>query len=164
MSGKGIGMSQYDENEDENTERSPDDRLARDGDVVGVEVAVAEFDRFLESMDLVFDRDGMDVEDRKAFDENRRVVLRAILDGRMVIDPKGQPKFTPKSGKVLKPITFYEPTGNTLLATDGRKKGHDIARTHAAMAEMSREAPARFASMAQRDGKVVQALFVLFFG
>lgn len=128
---------------------------------VAREVALAEFDRFLEAMDIDADTTAMDAEDLKSFEEARRKLVRAMETGHLVIDDKGQPVFTPHSG-VTDPITFYEPTGATWMAVDSKKKGQDVAKMVALMAEMTRQPAQRFSKMAGRDYKVCTTITSLF--
>ena len=128
---------------------------------VATEVAVAEFERFAESMDLDIAPKGMDAEDQKALDDLKRKIVGAIERGSLVVDDKGQPVFTPQVGD-REPITFYEPVGSTLTSMDQRKKGQDIAKMFVTLAAQTKQPVKRFADMAGRDIKVCQALITLF--
>lgn len=128
------------------------------------EVAEQEFDRFAEMMDLDFDESSMDEEDLKSFQQQKRRLVLAIQSGSLVIDEKGQPVFTPQRSDNLDPITFYEPTGASLTATDKRKKGEEMAKMFALMASATRTAPVTFSKMKMADFKVCQAIINLFFG
>lgn len=127
--------------------------------VVAPEVAEAEFERFTEAMDLDVDPQGMDDEDKKGFIDCRRKVVNAIVEGRLVIDEKGQPVFTPSEGGS---ITFREPRGSALMAMDSKKKGHDFSKLYATMAETTEQPITRFSKMANRDLKVCTAVMTLF--
>jgi hypothetical protein len=128
---------------------------------VSAEVAEAEFARFTEAMDLDVDVSKMDEDDRKGFDDARSTIERAIMRGSLVIDDKGQPIYTPQDGK---PITFYEPTGASIMAMDGHKKGHDAAKMFALMADMTKTTAKTFAQLNMRDFKVCQKIVMLFLG
>jgi hypothetical protein len=129
--------------------------------VVAQEVAEAELDRFLDSMDLDGDTSRMDVDERKAFADLRDTLVRAIQRGTLAIDDKGQPVFTPRSGSA---ITFYEPTGATFMSMDAKKSGHEIAKMYAIMADMTRQSEKAFALMPQRDLKICRSIATLFLG
>jgi hypothetical protein len=103
----------------------------------------------------------MDAEDLKSFDEAKRRIIKAICSGRLVVDEKGQPVFTPTSGD---PITFHEWTGASLMAMDQKKKDQAIGKVYAAMADMTKQPAVRFAKMLGRDLKVCQAITGLFLG
>lgn len=134
------------------------------GAVVAREVAEAEFGRFAEAMDLDFDIKRMDADDLKGFQEQKHRIVRAIMRGILVVDPKGQFVYTPQTGADRSPITFYEPTGASMMAMDRKKKGEDVGKMYASMGDMTRVSPDRFAKMLARDLKVCQAIAVLFLG
>ncbi len=130
------------------------------------ESAEREFARFAEAMDLDFNEKGMDDEDRKGFYESKRIVLRELQRGSLVIDDDGQPVYTARHPKEQgKPkITFYEWTGGTLMEADKKKKDHDVTKMIAMIGEMSRQSIQRYSKMPARDFKVVQAIALLFLG
>lgn len=132
--------------------------------VVATDVAEEEFDRFCEAMDLDVDPKGMDDEDKKSFNDARRKLVRAIELGRLAIDEKGQPVYTPYESALKTPITFREPTGASLMAMDHKKKNHDVSKMFATMADMSGQPITRFASMLKRDLNVCLAVTNLFMG
>lgn len=127
--------------------------------VVALEVAEQEFERFLESMDLQFDLKAMDDDDRKGFEVNKARFLKAVQRGSLVVNERGEPVYRPTAGDA---ITFREPTGATLMAIDSVKKGHDVAKSFAVLAEMTRTPRDVFAKMVQRDLNVCQAVLILF--
>ncbi len=130
---------------------------------VATEVAQAEFERFAEAMDLDTDVDRMDEDDKTAFTNQKRRVVRAIEDGHLVVDDKGQPVYTPQLGDQT-PITFYEPTGVSLMSMDKKKANENVAKVFATLADMTKTSSQRFASMKGRDVKLCQALYLLFLG
>jgi DNA-binding protein YbaB len=126
---------------------------------IGSDVVEVEFTRFIEGMDLDVDPAGLDDEDKKSLEEAMRRVKRAMATGRLLINEKCEPVFSPLNGKA---ITFAEPKGSTFMAADQKKKGHDGAKAVATLAEMTGENPGRFSSMPGRDLKVCLALLGLF--
>lgn len=130
---------------------------------VATEVAEAEFERFAEAMDLDTNVERMDDDDKAAFGNQKRRVVRAIEDGHLVVDDKGQPIFTPQLGDTT-PITFYEPTGASLMSMDKRKANENFAKVFGTLADMTKTSAARFAALKGRDIKVCQALYLLFLG
>lgn len=129
---------------------------------VAAEVAEAEFQRFLEAMDLTekVERKGLSQEDMQSLEETKATVIAAMKRGRLVIDEDGCPVYTPKSGGDA--IRFHEPTGATLQAMDKFKKGQDMAKTFAVLAAMTKQSIGRFQNMPNRDLSVCQAIMVLF--
>ena len=129
--------------------------------VIATEVAEAEFLRFVEEMDLDVDEKHMSAEELDAFRGQKRKLILAMEAGRLVIDEKGQPVYTPQLGDT-KSITFYEPDGAVLMSMDKKKAGENVAKTYATMGAMTKTSAERFANMRGRDLKVCQALYLLF--
>lgn len=126
------------------------------------EVAEIEFDRFIGAMDLRLDRDGLDANDKKDNAASREVMIHALKRGSLVINETGEPVFTPTRTEDAKPITFSEPTGNTLAAMDKQKTTADVSKTYAAMAQMSHTNRVTFNNMAMPDLQVCMAIFTVF--
>ena len=130
---------------------------------IDAETAQVEFDRFTDSMDLDFDTGLMDSEDLTAFTKQKTRILLAIQGGSLVINDNGEAVYTPSrpGSKHTEAITFHERTGASLMAMDGKKKNHDVAKTYAVMADMCRVHPSVFAGLVGTDVKVCEALFAL---
>lgn len=130
---------------------------------IAPEVAEAEFQRFAEAMDLDVDVSKLDAEDLTAFNKSKDRILRAMSTGALMINENGEAVFTPQrpSSKHKESITFHERTGASLMAMDGKKKGHDVSKTYAVMGDMCRVHPNVFAGLAGPDIKVCEALFAL---
>jgi len=133
-------------------------------DKVAKEVAEAEFDRFVESMDLDVDPSDMSEEDKQGFQQQKDRVVRAIQSGALTVNDKGEPVYTPKRTKDAEPLTFHEPTGASLMAMDRKKKSEDIGKLYAAMADMTRTHSSTFSRMQMGDLKVCMAITTLFLG
>jgi len=127
------------------------------------ETAAHEFDRFTEAMDLDLDTADMDAEDLTAFNKQKNRIVRAITRGELVINDNGEAVYTPTNpkSKHRDAITFHERTGASLMAMDGKKKNHDVAKTYAIMADMCQVHPSTFAGLMGTDVKVCEALFAL---
>ena len=130
-------------------------------DVIAEDVALLEFDRFVDSMELDVDTTKMDAEDLTAFNKQKRRLIEAIKCGALVFNEDGEAIYTPghKKSKTTDAITFHERTGASLMVMDQKKKGHDMAKTYAVMAEMCRVHPNVFAGLVGRDIKVCEAIF-----
>ena len=130
---------------------------------VATEAAEAEFDRFIDCMDLDIDAARMDTEDLTAFEKQKSKIVREIARGNLVINDNGEAVFTPsnKKSKYKEAITFHERTGASLMATDGKKKNQDAAKTYAMLADMCKVSPKVFAGLVGTDVKVCEALFAL---
>jgi len=127
------------------------------------EVALAEFDRFVDEMGLLIDPAQMDAEDKTAFEKQKARIVDAIEKGHLVINENGEAVYTPhrNASRHKEPITFHERTGASVLAMDGKKKNQDMAKTYAIMAEMCKVHPSTFASLAGPDIKVCEAIYAL---
>jgi len=130
---------------------------------VDSKVAEAEFERFVERMDLDLDTADMDVEDLTQFTRQKKRILRAIECGALAVNDDGEAVYTPQNpkSKYQEAITFHERTGASLMAMDGKKKGHDMAKTYAIMADMCGVHQKVFAGLVGSDVKVCEALFAL---
>ena len=129
-------------------------------ETVAREVAEEEFERMVEAMDLDVDPQGMDEEERVDFGRLKSRIVGAMVRGRLTVDQDGFPVYTPLSGG--EPVKFYEPTGATLMAQDKKKKGQDVAKMYAVMADMTQTSVQTFSKMPQRDLKVCMAVANLF--
>ena len=134
--------------------------------IVAREVAEQEFERFVEEMDLLLDTSTMDAEDLTAFNLQKERLLVSIERGDLVINEKGEAVYTPRNERsnYLEPITFHERTGASLMAMDGKKKGHDVGKMYSVLADMCRVHPKVFTGLAGTDVKVCEALFALLMG
>ena len=131
--------------------------------IIAKEAAVAEFDRFADAMDLDLDTADMDAEDLTQFNKQKSRIVRAIESGALVVNDNGEAVYTPQrsASKYKEAITFHERTGAALMAMDGKKKNHDVAKTYAVMGDMCRVHPNTFAGLSGTDVKVCEALFSL---
>ena len=133
-------------------------------DKVALEVAEQEFNRFVEAMDLDVNPADMDEDDKKGFEQQRDRVVSAIQAGTVVINDNGEPVFTPQRTKDADTITFFEPTGASLMAMDRKKKTEDIGKLYAAMGDMTKNHANVFSKMKMADLKVCMAITTLFLG
>lgn len=127
-------------------------------DRVALEVAEAEFERMCATRRIDTDVADMSEDDAESFRSLRKRVLRAMQRGELVVSESGDPVYTPPGGKA---ITFYKPTGATFMAMDGKHDG-PMARTVAAMHEMTRTARGEFAKLEGPDFQFCTALTTLF--
>jgi hypothetical protein len=133
---------------------------------VAAEVAELEFQKFVDGMDLDTDPTGLDADDVKSFESAKRKLIGAICKGHLSVDEKGQPVYVtqgdPNGKGAGVTITFHEQTGASLMAMDQKKKGQEVAKMYAVMADMTQTTAQTFAEMAGRDLKVCQAITALF--
>jgi len=127
------------------------------------EVAELDFTRFVEAMDIDVDTDNMTEDDKKSFNSTKDRIVKAIEKGSLVINDNGEPVYTPqRGGEDSNPITFYEPTGASLMAMDKKGKDEDIRKLYSVMADMTKTSSGIFSKMKMSDLKVCQAITMLF--
>ena len=129
--------------------------------VIPQEMAEADFDRFVEMMDLDVDPVNMDDEDRTTFEKQKRRIIKAMMIGALMINENGEAVYTPHRSEVKDPITFHERTGASLMAMDNKKKNQDVAKTYAVMGSMTKTHPGVFSKLKGSDIKTCEAIFAL---
>jgi hypothetical protein len=128
------------------------------------ETAELEFERWADAMRIDMDVDGQDDEDALDTESHKRKIVKAIMDGRLVIsEAEGFAVFTPP-GK--DPISFSKVNEDIMGAVDRVKihKGKDpqVQKMYAMLATWSGTSIVTFAKMHQADKKVCMALVTLF--
>ena len=128
---------------------------------VSKDMAEADFERFVDAMDLDLDTSEMDAEDLTGFKKQKSRVVNAIQRGALIINDDGEAVYTPyRAGSVVKePLTFHERTGASIMAMDGKKKGHNAAKMYAVLADMCKVQQKVFAGLVGEDGKICEAIF-----
>lgn len=125
---------------------------------VAREQAEAEFDEWLEQMDIVL---GDDIEDNR--DKER--VIKSIMYGDLTFNDEGEAVYTPwrKLSKHREPITFRERTGADLMAADGRngKAKGLVHQTYAMMGSLCGVEASTFSRLSGSDIKNCEAIFSL---
>lgn len=129
---------------------------------VAHDVALDEFNRFCDSMDIDNNTDAMTEEDAKSFEEPKGVIIRAIMEGSLLINGDGEPEYTPKNSPKVGNLTFREPNGADYMAMDRKKEGQNIAKMWTLAESVTKSAPGTIANLRNRDLKVVRAIMQLF--
>lgn len=129
---------------------------------VAHDVALDEFNRFCDSMDIDNNTDAMTEEDAKSFEEPKGVIIRAIMEGSLLINDDGEPEYTPKNSPKVGNLTFREPNGADYMAMDRKKEGQNIAKMWTLAESVTKSAPGTIANLRNRDLKVVRAIMQLF--
>lgn len=127
--------------------------------IIGNDVAEAEYARFIDANEIEVDLDSLKEEDRKSYLDQKSKIIRAMCRGRLVITEEGLPKYTPQDGG---PLTFKEPTGAAFMALDLHREGQSVHKQYAVMAAMTETDSKRFAKMPNRDLKVCLAITAIF--
>jgi hypothetical protein len=130
---------------------------------VNLEVAEQEFEKWADAMDLDLDTSGMDAEDLTGYNKQKKRIIKAIMRGHLVFNENDEAVYTPHRPQTQHkdPITFHERSGASIMAMDGKKKGSDISKMYAVLADMCKVHPKIFAMMYGEDIKVCEALFAL---
>ena len=130
---------------------------------VGREPAEAFFDEWADASDLELDEQYMDEDDVKQFKKQRNRIVQGFERGALRLNDNGELQFTPENpkSKHKDTITFHERTGASVMAMDGKKKGHDARRMYAVMADMCKIQVSAFAGMHGRDIKICEAICTL---
>jgi len=137
------------------------DSEADDGFKVAKDVANEEFGRFVEEMDLDVDPEGMDDDDKATLTVAKRRFVRAVRRGTLSVNSKGEPVMRTSTGRDL---VFGEPEGSAYMAQDGKKAGHDIAKSYAVLANMTGAGESTFKRLQNREVKLCLAILALFLG
>lgn len=128
------------------------------------EMAESEFDRFMETMGVEYDESTLDAESISEFKAHRERIVKAIERGSFVVNDEGEGVFTPEKTQLPDggKITFHEPTGETVQATDNGKAGKPVAKIHYALAQLTKQPVQTFVKLHMKDYKVCQSVITLF--
>lgn len=132
--------------------------------VVAQEVAEDEFNRFCDSMDIDNNTEAMTEEDEKSFKGPKETIIRAIMQGSLIVNDDGEPVYTPRNSPKVGELTFREPNGADYMAMDRKKDGQNISKMWAMADAVTKSTPGAISNLRNRDLKVVQAIMQLFMG
>jgi hypothetical protein len=128
------------------------------------ETAEREFERFTQAMRLnrrlAKPRES---DTQAALDNAKDSFIRAVQDGLIEVNEKGEAVFRPESDPD-NPIPFHQPKGRTLMAADTKKDGQTMGKLFAQLSHMTGETTGRFADMPMYDLEIAQDIWLLFFG
>lgn len=131
-------------------------------EVVAKEVAELEFARFGETMELDFDESQMAEDTLADFLNHKRRIVRAIMNGALVINDNGEPEYSPRRTDDVDKIVFHEPTGATYMAMDRKKKNQDMGKFYAVMGDMTGLSSGALSRLKGPDTKLCQSITALF--
>jgi len=129
---------------------------------INEEMANKELERFMDTMGLDYDTEDLDVEDLKDFENKKKRLIKAICKRDLVINEKGEPVYTPKRGDYKDPLTFYEPSGRTMLAFDKRSNKEQVGQSYELLASITKTHAALFTKMNLSDLKICHTIASLF--
>lgn len=128
--------------------------------VITEEIAEAEFERWAKAMHLRLDTSRMDEDDEKDFIKHKDNCIFAMMEGRLVVNDRGEFEFTPDNA--TEALVFREPTGATFQEADRVKSGRDIEKMNVMLGALTKKHASFYAKMALHDYKVAQAIITLF--
>lgn len=134
-------------------------------DIMVLEMAEAEFDRFAVAWELDIDLETMNEDDRASFDPIKRRLLGHIRRGTLVVNNDGETLVYTLSRPIgdTSELTFGMPNGDAILRFDKFKNQQTMGRLNSYMASMCQCNPAIFAErMKGSDLKVCHAVATLF--
>lgn len=125
-------------------------------------VALSEFERWADAMDLDIDLDGATEENIETFDGHKSKIVGAIMKGSMVINEQGEAVYTTQRGDEPTTIVFREADGASLMAMDKGKKDENISALYGSMASITGQHKFLFTKMKMTDLKICIAVTTLF--
>lgn len=126
---------------------------------VADEVAEQEFERLCDANRIDYDTSELKEDEAKEWAETRAQIVRLLKLGTLVVNEDGRPVYTPPGSS--KSITFYRPTGASLIAGDGLKD-KNIQATLTCTADITRTPVQDFAKMDVMDAKACMRITGLF--
>ena len=129
------------------------------------DVAVQEFERFLECMGIDGDTKEFDSDDLNNFNIHKNRIVKSIQLGHLIINDNGEAEYTTQrvvAGKDPIKVLFYEPDGSVLLSTDKKKQSQTVGKMYQAMAHITKLPPGIFSQMKMADIKICVSITTLF--
>lgn len=128
---------------------------------IALEVAEAEFDRFVSLMEIDVDTDDMDEEEAKSFRGMKKKLMFAIQSGALTFAENGEPTYTPRRSEDQTPLTFKEPKG-AAISVQRNKKASDASQMFAIMGDITGTHGNIFSKMVMKDLQVCTSITNLF--
>lgn len=127
---------------------------------VAREVAEQEFARLCEANRVDHDTADLTEAELAEWSELREGIVRDLERGTLIVGEDGRPTYTPPGS--AKAVTFYAPTGATLMALETYAGARNISNLIAAMADMTRTDRGEFGKMPARDVQACARLAKIF--
>lgn len=125
---------------------------------VALAVCESEFEKMCAARRVSTSLEGLNKKELASFAEIKKSLLGAMSRGELVLRD-GNPVYTPPGGK---PITFYKPTGATLMAGDGYAENANVERLVAIATELTKSPPGTLAALELEEFRIVSDLTNLF--
>ena len=142
-----------------------DSAMNENGGKIIHEVAQDEFNRFAAAWDLDTDIDYMNQDDADSFEQQKRKIVRQIMDGRAIVNDEGNIEYTLfEPIGTLAEVTFKRPHGRGFTAMDRAKDGKSITKFINMVGDAIGQPPSIINKMDGIDVKFCQAVYMLFLG
>lgn len=132
---------------------------------VALEVAEADFNRFLNAWDIDGNIENMNSDDRDSFKEQKNRILSAISRGFATVDEEGDVHYIlryPDPKNDDNAFHFRVPKGDSNLAMDKHKPDQTQHKSFEVLGKMVKKHPNVFSKMDGRDLKFCQGVACLF--
>lgn len=131
---------------------------------INKETASEMFDAWCEAWEIDNDLTMMDDDDKAGFENQKRIFVKAVMKGRLVLneDDTLNYTFSEKSLKSGEQIKIKMPTGASYMDMDGYKDSQTIRKTYAVLASMTGQPVKYFSNVSGIDLKPLQAVIALF--
>jgi hypothetical protein len=123
------------------------------------QTAEADFERWVGVSRIVMDVEGREEDDVRDKGLDKIIIIKAIQDGRLVIDEEGQAIFTPLDRD---PLTFRKPHGRIVASMDKVKSNHDGAKALTLIASLTGTNRGTIGAMEYADFSVCESIVNLF--
>ena len=136
-------------------------------DVIPVDMAIDEFNRFCEVWEIDYNDSGMKSDDKVDFESLKNKIVKAIQKGRLCLNEDNTLSYTisdntenpKKRGATL---IIKRPKGDAYLSMDKYKEGQGMHKFNALLGAMTNHAPEYFSDIDGLDLKPIQAVVQLF--
>lgn len=133
---------------------------------ISKEVANTDFENWADALGIDYDTSSMTDEDKSGFEKLKAPIIKAITDGRCVIDGN-KIEYTIKTcakseGLIGKVVTIDPPSGGIYTGMDGFKETQIIHRLNGAMSAMTALDIGVFNKLDIRDYSFFRAVLQLF--
>lgn len=131
--------------------------------IVAKDIAEKDFERFGELNYLDFDLEGANEKDVASFESNKRVIVKAIMNGSLRIEDDGRATYLPITSTDKSPIKFNKPEGAHLMEMDRRDQKESVGKMMVLLGAITGQPAKRFANMQKNpDLNVCLAVGTLF--
>lgn len=129
---------------------------------VSKEVAEAEFQKFIDLMDIDANPELMDEDDAKGFTTNKDRFIRGVMRGKVSVNENGEPELRTSRTENVEKLVFFEPSAATLMAMDRKKSGQSMAKMLSLMDDLTKSPAGTCSKLVGDDYKIAMAVTTIF--